>query len=378
MIEWAFWFCVLWAAYAVIGYPAGVFLLSRVMNRAVSKDDVLPSVTVVIAAYNEVDHILATVANKLDQDYPEQKLDVVVVSDESDDGTDEALANLESTRVRVLRQTPRQGKTAALNMALTEVTSDIVVFSDANSIYDSGAIRQLVRNFADPEVGYVTGRMVYRSADDSQIGESCSAFMRFENWLRRLETRLGSIVGVDGGVDAVRRELFQPMRADQLPDFVLPLRVRQQGFRVVYEPDARLVEDALTEPSDEFRMRVRVGLRAFWALFDLSELLNPLRYGLFSWQLWSHKVLRYTVFLPLLLLLPLSILLAGVGPIYALALWLQAGFYLVALTGGLSNAPSTVLGLPWYFVLVNVAAAQAFWKFIRGQKQVIWQPRIGG
>jgi len=167
------------------------------------------------------------------------------------------------------------------------------------------------------------------------------------------------------------------MRADQLPDFVLPLSVRKAGYRVIYEPRAYLMEDALSAPAAEFRMRVRVSLRALWTLFDLRELLNPLRFGLFAWQLFSHKLLRYTVFLPLLMLLPLSMALAPRHEIYLLALGGQICFYLVALSGALGTAPGRLRGLPWYFLLVNAAAGRAFWKFLRGEKQVIWQPRVG-
>jgi len=172
-------------------------------------------------------------------------------------------------------------------------------FADANSLYRPDAIAKLVRNFADPQVGYVTGSMRYVSADGSMVGDGCSAYMRYENALRLAETRLGSIVGVDGGVDAIRRNLYQPMRADQLPDFVAPLSVAEQGFRVIYEPDAVLTEETLSVQSQEYRMRVRVALRAFWALWDKRTLLNPFRFGLYAWQLWSHKLLRYLSFVPL-------------------------------------------------------------------------------
>ncbi len=154
-----------------------------------------------------------------------------------------------------------------------------------------------MRNFADPEVGYVTGRMVYVDRQGTIIGDGCSAFMRYENRLRRYETALGSVVGVDGGIDAVRKSLYRFMRADQLPDFVLPLMVVEQGYRVVYEPEAVLQEPSLQNPADEYRMRVRVSLRALWALKDMRQLLTLRLNPLFAWQLWSHKVLRYLSFL---------------------------------------------------------------------------------
>lgn len=376
-MEWFFWISVLWVLYAFAGYPAIVALLAPVLRRHIRKDDILPTVTVVIAAYNEARHIVATVVNKLEQDYPKDQLRIIVVSDDSDDGTDEAIRQIGDSRVQLLRQSPRQGKTAALNLAMPSVASDVVVFSDANSIYAADTIRTLVRNFADPDVGYVTGRMLYRSEGNSAVADGCSSFMRFENWLRGQETDLGSVVGVDGGVDAIRRELYEPMDADQLPDFVLPLMVRRQGFRVVYEQRALLFEDALAEAGSEFRMRVRVSLRALWTLFDLRDLLNPLRFGLFSWQLFSHKVVRYTAFLPLIALVPMNIALAPQGGIYTLALAAQLLFYAGALPGALVKSTSGLLAMPWYFLLVNTAAARAFWKFLRGQKQVIWQPRVG-
>ena len=373
----AFWLCMFWVLYAFAGYPLVVYLLARVINRPVCKKGIFPRVTVVIAAYNEAQHIVETVNNKLEQDYPADRLNVIVVSDESDDDTDRLVGSISSPKVILLRQLPRQGKTAALNLAVSMADGEIIVFSDANSVYARDAIRQLVRNFADPKVGYVSGRMVYQVETPNSVADGCSAYMRLENHLRQQETRLGSIVGVDGGIDAVRRELYAPMNADQLPDFVLPLLVRQQGYRVVYEPKARLIEDALTETIAEFRMRVRVTLRALWALSDLRSLFNPARYGLFSWQLLSHKLVRYTAFIPLVALMPLSIALAGSGLIYQVALVSQALFYLLAITA--TGRPSTAAwrALPHYFVLLNLASAKAAWKFLRRQKQVIWQPRVG-
>ena len=376
-MELAFWLCVFWVFYVFAGYSLIVSLLVRVINRPVCKKEIFPRVTVIIAAYNEAQHVVETVNNKLEQEYPANLLNVIVVSDESDDDTDRLVGSIDDPRVLLLRQSPRQGKTVALNLAVPMCDSEIIVFADANSVYAPDAISQLVRNFADPEVGYVSGRMVYQVTEPGSVAEGCSVYMRMENRLRQQETRLGSIVGVDGGIDAIRRELYQPMNADQLPDFVLPLLVREQGYRVVYEFRARLVEDALTQTAAEFRMRVRVALRALWALSDLRSLFNPFRYGLFSWQLLSHKLLRYTAFLPLIALLPLSIALAGSGLIYQAALVSQALFYLLAITAVGRTSAATWQTLPYYFLLLNAASAKAAWKFLRRQKQVIWQPRVG-
>jgi cellulose synthase/poly-beta-1,6-N-acetylglucosamine synthase-like glycosyltransferase len=384
-VETGFWICLGWLLYVYVGYPALLLLLARLVGRDVRKSACEPSVSVIVAAFNEEREIERTVTNKLEQDYPPDRLSVIVVSDGSTDATDAIVGKLVDRfgpRCQLLRQEPRQGKTQALNLAVARATDDVLVFSDANSVYASDAVRQLVHNFADPSIGYVTGQMVYTTPDGGNgIGEGSGSYMRYENWLRSLETRLGSIVGVDGGIDAVRRELYVPMRPDQLPDFVLPLNVVEQGQRVVYEPDAVLFEPALAAAADEFRMRIRVSLRALWALYDKRGLLNPFRNALYAWQLWSHKVLRYGAFLPLTWLLVFNLLLIDDAYSYFWFFALQVLAYgLAALGHWLSHVPGVPSRAltPYYFVILNAACAVAFWKFVNGQKMVIWKPRGGG
>ncbi len=378
-----FWSALLLGLYPYVLYPVLVWVAGRLRDRRIaSRADHLPAVTVVIAAYNEARHIAATVRNKLAQDYPAERLEVLVISDESVDGTDALVSEIAASdaRVRLLRQVPRQGKTSALNWAVPQARGEIVVFSDANSIYRLDALRMLASNFADPAVGYVTGHMLYVNPDGSLVGDGCSAYMRYENAVRAAETRVGSVVGVDGGVDAVRKALYQPMRADQLPDFVLPLNVVQQGYRVVYEPRAALTEETLSSESGEFRMRVRVGLRAFWALWDKRALMNPFRRPLFAWQMVSHKLLRYLSFLPLAVAAVTNVALLSEGPIYRLAFAAQVTFFLLALLSRVGPESVRRLGpvrYCAYFLLLNVASAVAFFRFLRGQKQVLWQPRTG-
>jgi cellulose synthase/poly-beta-1,6-N-acetylglucosamine synthase-like glycosyltransferase len=282
--------------------------------------------------------------------------------------------------VKLLRQEPRQGKTEALNTALRHTFDEIVVFADANSMYAPNALRLLVRSFADPSVGYVTGKMIYLSAGDVAIGDGSGTYMSYENTLRAVETKLGSVVGVDGGIDAIRRSLYAPMRPDQLPDLVLPLSVVQRGKRVVYEPNAVVCEPALAAAADEFQMRVRVSLRALWALYDMRRLLNPLWNPLFAWQLISHKLLRYGAFLPLMGLLVFNVLAAGEHGFYVGFLALQCLLYALAATGHLlkhkDSRPSKLL-MSYYFIILNAACGLAFWKLLNGEKIVVWKPRQG-
>jgi hypothetical protein len=217
--------------------------------------------------------------------------------------------------------------------------------------------------------------MLYRAPGGSLTGENCSTYKRYENLLRRLESAIGSVVGVAGGIDAVRAELYTPMRADQQPDFVLPLSVVERGKRVVFVPEAKLFEESLATPAEEFRMRTRVALRAWHALRDKAGLLNPLRYGLFSWQLLSHKWLRYLAPLFQLGAFASNAALVGSGPVWNALFSLQVIFYLLAAAGWRGCPLPAPLSFPYYLCLLNAAAAVALVRFLRGTQQATWTPR---
>lgn len=379
-MELLFWLSAFLIFYIYIGYPLLLKVLPKRPPVQNQEEDFQPKITVLIPAFNEAAVIEGTIRNKLAQNYPSENLEVIVISDESEDGTDEivnAIAS-EDSRVRLVRQVPRQGKTAGLNLAVPQASGEIIIFSDANSHYHPDAVQHLVNCFQDAEVGYATGKMIYVNSDGSVIGDGCSAYMKYENFMRELETEVSSVVGVDGGIDAIRKDLYQPMNADQLPDFVLPLKVVTQGKRVVYCEKALLNEEALNTSQSEFRMRVRVSLRAYWAMKDMKHLLNPTRYGIFSLQLISHKLLRYLAFIPLLLAFITNGAITGESGFYMLAFIAQILFYgaaaFVSLNDGTQNR---WLGLANYFCLINIASAMAFIKFIKGEKIVMWKPRVG-
>ncbi len=371
---------ILW--YVYVGYPLACWLLGRWRPRPWRVDPTAtPRVSILIAAHDEAACIGETVRNKLALDYPADRLEVIVVSDGSTDATDAIVADIAAAappgRVRLLRQEKRAGKTAALNRAAGEAAGEVLVFSDANSLYAPDALRHLVAPLVDPAVGYVTGRMLYRAEDGSLSGEGCSAYMRYENRLRALESRFGSVVGVDGGIDAVRHSLYRPMHPDLQPDFVLPMAVVADGYRVVYAENARLYEDALAETGREFRMRVRVILRAWHAMWHMRGLLWPGRSGLYAWQLLSHKVLRYLAPLFLLGMLSAGVAAAPGGPFWRLLLAGQGAFYLAGLAGLVwpRLARHRWLLVPSYFTLINAAALVALVQFLAGRRQVTWQPR---
>jgi cellulose synthase/poly-beta-1,6-N-acetylglucosamine synthase-like glycosyltransferase len=377
-MKYLFWIAIAVIVYTYAGYPLLVFAFSTLRRRRVAKAPCEPTVSILIAAHNEAAHIGATLENKLAVDYPAGKLQIIVVSDGSTDGTDEVVRG--RAGVMLLRQEPRRGKTAALNLAVAHASGDILVFADANSMYEPGALRALVRNFSDPEVGYVTGRMVYRAPRETSVGIGCKAYMTYEDLLRQAETRLGSIVGVNGGIDAVRAWLYARMNDDQLPDFVLPLRVVERGYRVIYEREAVLTEETLTAARTEYRMRVRVALRTWWTLFEMRALFDVRRHGAFATQLFSHKVLRYVMGLVLPALYLLAFALSSSGLVYAATFVAASGLLGLAAAAcaaerfGRAAGP---LGIPYYFLLISTAPCHALFDFLRGRRQTVWTPRAG-
>jgi glycosyltransferase involved in cell wall biosynthesis len=385
MMQWLFWASLCLLFYIYFGYPLAVKLAAALAAKPVHKSpEHTPAVSILIAAYNEANDIEATLRNKLALDYPSDSMEILVVSDESEDGTDDIVRTVADNArcpIKLTRQVPRQGKTAGLNTLAEQATGEILLFSDANSQWDTQALKQLVSNFNDPAVGYVTGKMVYVNPDGSLVGDGCSAYMKYENWLRAEEAAIGSVVGVDGGIDAMRKSLYSPLRADQLPDFVQPLKVVEQGFRVVYEPTALLKEDALSDGQSEFSMRVRVSLRALWALKDMKHQMNPTRDPLFAWQMISHKLLRYGAFIPMATLALATIYLAPFRGIYGLAFIGYAAFLVLAWIGHKKESGgqslSAIYSIPYYFMLLNLASYKACVAFLKGEKKVIWNPRKG-
>ena len=378
--ELGFWGACAAIAFIYIGYPVTLALLSLFVSRPVKKDDLYkPFVTIAISAFNEREHIGATLENKLALNYPSEKLEIIATSDGSTDGTDDIVRSFADRGVRLLRQDPQQGKSTALNKMVLESKGEIVVVSDANSIYEKDAVSKLVRNFADPTVGYVTGKMVYVNESSSRVGNGCTAYMTYENLLRELETRVGSVIGVDGGIDAFRKSLYVPLAPGALPDFVVPLQVIQRGNRVIYEKDALLQEATLSNPSDEWRMRVRVTLRSFHALYNMKALLNPFRFPLPSFQIMSHKILRYMVGILQISALGFNLVLASTSYFYLALLIVHLLFYSLAIIGSSELVGRFVPGAThaFYLCLLNASALSALMRFLKGDEQVLWTPRRG-
>jgi cellulose synthase/poly-beta-1,6-N-acetylglucosamine synthase-like glycosyltransferase len=383
-MPWAaalFWTAAGLILYVYFGYPLLLWVIDAVRRpRPIATGDIEASVTLIISAYNEEASIGEKLANTLALDYPAERLEALVVSDASSDRTDEIVLGFKNPRVRLLRMPQRGGKTVGVNQAVREARGDLLVFSDANALYYRDAIRALVRNFADAAVGAAVGESTYVQAD-SAADEHEGLYWKYEVAIKRLESSLGSVVGGDGAIYAIRRRLFRDMRPDAISDFVNPLQIVEQGSRVVYEPAARSYEHAGGNFQQEFRRKVRIVNRAWRATWALRRMLNPLRHGFFAFELLSHKLLRWLVPAFMVVALVSNVVLLGEGDLYGWLLAGQGAFYLLAALGWLQrNRPqvSKVFSIPYFFCLVNVASALGIYDAFRGQTYTTWTtPRAG-
>lgn len=383
-LEWFFWIALLVVGYTYAGYGVllyGLVRLRRALGRAapVPAAGFEPDVTIVVPAFNEADCIGAKLANCRELDYPRDKLAVVVVNDGSTDET--AAIARRFKEVVVLDRPVRAGKAAAINHAMERVTSPIVVMSDANALVNRDALREMVRHYADPRVGAVAGeKRIRRRGGNAAVGEGL--YWRYESWLKQLDSELSTVVGADGGLLSCRRDLFAPLAQDAiLDDFELSLGIAIRGYRVVYEPRAYAIEDASASIRDELRRRIRIAAGGWQSMLRLRALLRPWRHATLFFQYLSHRVLRWSVVPPLLLLLvPANVALAigggAAAGLYRALLLAQAGFYGLALAGYLRDRRGdrlAALHAPYYFVVANCAVVWGFGRFLAGRQAVTWE-----
>lgn len=377
MIEVLFWIAVGTIAYVYAGYPLLLALVTLVRGRrAVRVGNACPGVTLIVSAYNEEAVIAEKIENCLALDYPPERLQVLVISDCSDDRTDAIVQGYAARGVTLLRMQERGGKTLGLNAGVAAARGEAVVFSDANAMFDAGALRAIVANFADATVGAVTGESRYRSGAAERAAESEGLYWRYELALKRLESAVGSLVGGDGAIYAIRKSLYRPMKAADLSDFVNPLQIVAQGYRNVYEPRAVSFEHAGDSFAKEYRRKVRIVNRAWRALMSMPHLMNPLRHGWFAAQVISHKLLRWLVPLFMIVAFAANVALALMGGwFYRTLLAAQLLFYALALAGRLlarRGEPPRIVAIPWYFVMVNVASLRGIWDAFAGKTYTTW------
>lgn len=379
MLEIIFWASVAIIAYTYFGFPLLLYVRSRLLRCEPQSADITPHVTMLVAAYNEAAVIASRLENILELDYPREKLTVLIASDGSDDGTNEIVARYAQSGIRLLAL-PRRGKTSALNAAAAHAQGDILVFSDANTLCAPDALRKLVRPFADPAVGGVAGHQLYASTKTSSSAEFGErTYWSFDQALWEWQSAAGSLSACTGGLYAIRRELFSPLPSGVADDGLIWYRGLARGYRMVYEPRAIAMECVAASAEVEFRRKVRVialGMRSLW---EARELLLPWRYGFSSLQIFSHKVMRWTIPLPLLAILISSLLLAHGSLFYSAMVALQLGFYGAAFAVALVSqrtlrkmrVPGAV-SLPFYFCLTYAASVWAQLQLLGGKRWDRW------
>lgn len=377
-----FWISFALIAYAYVIFPAVVYLRGKLFPRPYTSDlRHRPTVSLVMAMHNEENDLPAKLKNLKALEYPRDRFEVVIASDGSTDRTNQILREAEGDGYKMLLL-PRVGKAAALNTAVENARGEILVFSDANSIYAPDAIQQLAAPFADPSVGGVAGNQLYlksRKSNLSQEGEK--SYWNFDRLMKVQESRAGNVISATGAIYAIRRSLFQPIVEGVTDDFYTSTAVIEQGYRLVFEPEAVSYEPVSADAEREFRRKVRIITRGLGSVIARRGLLNPFRYGFYALQLFSHKVLRRLVVFPLLAALVTSLVLAPTHLFYALAAAAQVAFYGMALAGyflrGKRGRLAKLATLPFFFTLVNAASLMGVLNVLRGNRIARWEPKRG-
>jgi glycosyltransferase involved in cell wall biosynthesis len=380
-----FWVSLAAVTWTYAGYPLLLLALARLRPRSpgplrpVQGLPLEPTVTIIVSAYNEEKAIRRKLESTLTLDYPPEKLEVIVASDCSTDRTHDIVRELGPRGVRLVVLPERAGKTAAQNLAAAAAKGEVLIFTDATTELDRGSVRALCACFADPRVGCVGAELEYVSEAGSAVGKGGGLYWRYEKRVKELESQVSTLIGVSGCLYAVRAGAYRPIEPDLISDFVIAGDVFERGFVTVHGGGTVSSEKTHEETGQELEMRVRVIVRTINALVRRARMLNPLRYGFFSFQLFSHKVLRYLVPELLIAILASGLCLAVAGgsraPVYRAFLIAQLALYLAAAVGWLRQRLGLRLPfvhVPFYFVVVNLAALWALVLYLRGERKVTW------
>lgn len=367
-----FWFSFAALLYAFVGYPVLVRVAAAVWGKRISRDEsIAPSVSVLLSVYNEAPVIRQKIENFLALDYPEDRIELIVISDGCTDRTEEIVRSCATTRVRLFIQEKRGGKTLALNRGASEAKGGILVFTDANSMFRPESIRKLVAPFADATVGLVSGRSIYVDAEGNEtLG---GVYRRYEEWIKEGESGLFSIVGADGAIYALRRDVFEPLQAEYINDLLHPIQVVSKGLKAVSELRAVVVEATEDDGEAELKRQTRIMAQS-WnvCLCHLDDLFLRRRYG-FIWQLFSHKFLRWLTLLLITLFISSALVVVNLSFMLILIIIVLIFFCGIILFGfkNFANISSVV----YFFAIIHWAALLGLYKFVKGEMFVTWNPR---
>lgn len=381
ILKLVFWFCLAIIAWETLLFPAVLWLLAHLRPRPSLTADITPLVSFIISTHNEAAHIADKMQNTLSLDYPREQLEILVADDSSTDDTANIVESFKEQRVSLIRQAEWRGKTAAQNLAAASAKGEILLFSDATAFYNAPAVRALVRHFADPKVGCVTGRVslgnaAYAAERGAATAAGFNIRLQYEQGIRSQQAAAISLFGATGCIYAVRRALYRPVAEDQVSDLVLPLMLLADGYRTVYEPEAVATLERPVSAGRELTRRSRVVLQCLRAMGHMRRLLAPWRAGLFISIIAWYRLLRWLLPFFLLGCLASNVALASNGGVFYFgALIAQLVLYSLALLGGIGellNIKTRIFGLPFFFVWINVAAGLAIFHLLKGEKRVVW------
>lgn len=379
-----FWVCLILVFYTYLGYGILLMVLLKVKNLFRKHPDpeplsgYCPTVTLLVAAYNEEQDIAQKIRNSLALNYPEDKISFLFVTDGSNDKTAKIVTNF--PEVMHLHQPERKGKIAAVARAMAYVNSEVTVFTDANTMLNPEAVRNMVRHYQNNEVGAVAGeKRIISPGNDAAAGAGEGFYWKYESTLKKWDSELYSVVGAAGELFSIRTSVYEHVPQDTvIEDFYMTLRIAQKGYRVIYEPEAYATEPPSASSGEELKRKVRIAAGGIQAIVRLKALLNPFKYGVLSFQYISHRVLRWTLTplaLPLLFISNLFLALQGIS-FYQVIMTGQVLFYLLALTGHRLESRKLklkVFFIPYYFTMMNYAVFAGFIRYIRGSQSVLWE-----
>jgi poly-beta-1,6-N-acetyl-D-glucosamine synthase len=378
------WILLALVVYIYVGYAILLTLLSKIIPNPVKQGEIRPQVSLIVAAYNEQDVIGQKAENSLELNYPRDLLEIIFVTDGSSDSTPEIVRGYADRGVVLMHSPERKGKSAAINRAAASAKGEILVFSDANAFYDKEAIRHLLRNFNDPQVGCVSGKKTVIKSGDSAIGDSEGFYWKYESYIKKKESLIRSTTGVVGEMTAIRKSLFTPIPEKIInDDAYLAMRVLQKGYRVIYEPDAFSWETSAVSTRDEVIRRQRINAGRYQLLFSPRELW-PWNDLLVLFELISHKFFR--LLLPFFMIAAfvfnaLVILLGSTDPLLWFAFIAQVICYALAFLGFIAEKNGwrvKLLSIPYYIVSSNVAALRGFSRYMSGKQSVLWEKAARG
>jgi len=383
-----FWILLFIIVYTYVGYGILLYLIIKIrrffkVGKKVEIDPTYePEVTLFIAAYNEKDYVAAKMKNTLELEYPKEKMNIIWVTDGSDDGTPDLLKGYPHTTVHHLDE--RNGKIGAMNRGMEFVKTPIVIFSDANTNLGKESIRRIVNLFGNPKVGCVSGeKRIIDKESDVASGAGEGIYWKYESALKKWDAELYSVVGAAGELFAIRTKLYRHVEKDTLlDDFMISLRVAQDGYTIQYDPEAYAIETASANVKEELKRKIRISAGGIQSVVRLRSLLNIFKYGTLSFQYISHRVLRWTLTpLCLLLLIPILSVIGIHDGLFSLQLfpvlfWLQVIFYAAALLGWfLENRETSVkiLFVPYYFFIMNLSVVLGFFRYMKNTQSVNWE-----